>query len=114
MATQEFWLKGRGSAFEWFPVVAKNMRGVVSPGIFSGQYFRDDREKPEYCKACGGTGMLMRHDAFDDWMDCPICKGQHAGEPSHGWTKWSYWCDWWKVGDDVAAYLGIIPDLEAL
>jgi tRNA-binding EMAP/Myf-like protein len=65
---RDLWLSGSGN--EWFEVRQLEMRGVVSPGLLSGEVWQKDR--------------------------------------SADWERWPLFLDSWKVGRDVANYLGVV------
>jgi hypothetical protein len=43
---EELWLVAKGDA--WFEVQSKVMRGVPSPGVFIGQRYRKDKDRPSF------------------------------------------------------------------
>ena len=45
-----------------------------------------ETEEREECRTCGGSGGWDRStdcEAYDDWEDCPDCKGRGWVEPGH-------------------------------
>ena len=92
----ESWLVGKGSIDKPYTVQSKNMRGITSPGIFMGQWYKkdasDERSIERYQMQVDG-GMepnLMRIPFNEEWI------------------KWRYWRDEWKLGQDVSAELGVV------
>ena len=43
---KELWMVGAANTEPLIPVVAKNMRGITSPGVFCGSAFQNDRTSP--------------------------------------------------------------------
>lgn len=83
---EDLWLKGRVGCFQWTEVSGKNMRGIESPGVFAGEVYCKVRSDPRSVKL-----FAMR-----------------GGSDEGDWIRWPYWRDWWRIGDDVAAYLGVL------
>jgi len=110
---EESWLVGRGGSYRWYFVQTKTMRGVPSPGVFLGQWYRkdaDDQRSVDRFELQRSSLCQIRGD-----IGGPLCciqtadhEGDHQWVPDTSqWTKWRCWRDHWKLGEDVSAYLGI-------
>jgi tRNA-binding EMAP/Myf-like protein len=82
---EDCWLVGRGGSNAWTPIVTKNMRGIESPGLFCGAFYKKLRGDPR-----SEERFTLQGEPLDD-----------------DWIAWRYWRDHWKVAEDVSAYLGI-------
>ena len=85
----EMWLWGAKPDRPWI-VTAKNMRGIVSAGLFSGREYRvdpnDSRSQEKYDQHSAAGDELLSDGSF----------------------KWSRWNDAWQLGDEVSEELGVI------
>lgn len=84
----ELWLVGKKRSNTWFEVRSIEIRGQQSPGLFCGAvYMKDGSEASEtrYNEARASGGVQT-----DEWI------------------TWPYWRDYWKVGDDLTDYLGVV------
>lgn len=83
----ELWMVGKQRASEPFEVREIEIRGVASPGLWCGRWYRNDSSKESRLRA-------------DE-----LARG--GGQVVDGWIKWARWNDAWRPGDIVDAELGI-------
>jgi tRNA-binding EMAP/Myf-like protein len=85
----DLWMVGKERATQPFEVREIPIRGVVSPGLWCGQWYRKDKSKESRLR----------------WDD--IQRG--GGRVVDGWIEWNRWGPAWKVGDTVDEALGVSP-----
>lgn len=83
----DLWLVGKNRSTENFTVREIPIRGVASPGLWCGQWYRNDSSKESKLRA-------------DE-----LARG--GGEVVEGWISWSKWNPTWKQGDVVDVELEI-------
>lgn len=84
----DMWLWGAKPDKPWI-VEAKNMRGIMSAGLFGGREYRVDPNDPR---------SVAKHREMSDAGDIVLPDGA---------LLWSRWNEAWKLGDDVTEELGI-------
>lgn len=87
---EDLWLCGRGGSNQWHEIGEKNMRGIVSPGMFCGEIYQ---------KVRSDSRSVERYEKLKSEGAAP--------DPFSDWITWPFWRDHWKDGEDVSAYLGI-------
>jgi hypothetical protein len=85
----DLWLVGKNRSDQPFIVRDIEIRGVASPGLWAGQWYRNDSSKESRLRA-------------DE-----LARG--GGEIVDGWISWARWNPSWKPGDVVDAELEVIP-----
>jgi tRNA-binding EMAP/Myf-like protein len=86
----DMWMWGAKPDKPW-TVETKNMRGIMSAGLFSGREYRVDPNDP-----CSVERYAQNMNPADSYVDL-----------ASGWLKWGMWKDAWQLGDDVTEELGI-------
>jgi tRNA-binding EMAP/Myf-like protein len=87
----DLWLVGKNRSSENFTVREIEIRGVASPGLWVGQWYRNDSSKESKLRA-------------DE-----LARG--GGEVVDGWISWARWHPLWSVGDVVDEELEVRPEL---
>lgn len=85
----DLWLVGKKRANEPFEVRDIEIRGVASPGLWCGQWYRNDNSKESALHASHlyeGGGRLV-----------------------NGWISWARWNPAWRPGDGVDSELDVRP-----
>ena len=77
----DLWLVGKERAQEPFEVREMPLRGVNSPGLWCGQWYRKDSSKESRLR-------------WDDYQ-------RGGGRIVEGWIEWARWNPEWRVGDAV-------------
>jgi hypothetical protein len=94
---EDAWLVGRGKANQWYRVLSKPMRGIESPGLFFGQFYEKDTRLNTTFKDLRAENRAA--------FQTPLPDDHPTPNPVY---QWRYWRDHWKIGQDVAPYLGVV------
>jgi hypothetical protein len=92
---RELWLVGVQRANDPFIVHEIPIRGVASPGLWCGQWYRNDSSKESVLHA----------------EDRALGGGTVSAD---GWIGWGHWNPDWRLGDYVDAELGVVPAPEEI
>lgn len=83
----QLWMVGKKRAEENFVVRDMPIRGVPSPGLWVGQWYRNDSSKES----------VLRAEELE----------RGGGRVVDGWIEWVRWNPAWRPGDDVTEELGV-------
>ncbi len=78
----QLWMHGKRRIPQDFEVRAIEMRGVASPGLWVGQWSRNDKSKESILSAAA--------------------RERGGGRVVDGWIEWAHWQPEWHVGDVLA------------